>query len=180
MPLGTNPNAPQPYYDDVTGQWIQPGSWQDTQHQMYLERNGLPSNSSSSTTKTYADFNGDWRAYLEYMADQGDAASIDKLVNYLQGEESADRARSWTAGREDTQYQRLVADLKAAGINPYILLNSGAQPISSASSGNSYNGSQFTTVASQKEKERHDKETESVAWLRSLLAIIPFIIALAI
>lgn len=146
------------------------GPWSDYQ-------NTAP---SKPETKSYADFNGDWKSYLEYMANQGDAASLDKLVNYMMTEQSNQIARDWTASREDTQYQRLVADLKAAGINPYILMQSGASPISSSSSGSSYNNTAYGSAASLKETARHNKETEQRDWLKALVSIIPMVLAVAI
>lgn len=112
----------------------------------------------------YSNWNGDWRGYLEYMADNGDAGSLDKLINVL----SEDEARQWTADREDTQYQRLVEDLRKAGINPYILMQSGASPISSSTSGQS--GSQISSYEINKEKNSQN-------WLKAFLSIIPIAIA---
>lgn len=125
--------------------------------------------------KNFSDYNGDWRSYLEDLVNKGDAEAADKLLNYLMSEDSANRQREW----ESHSYQRLVNDLKAAGINPYILLNSGASPISSGSA-NSYSGSQFTTRAANRETARHNQQTESLNVLKMLLVAIPMVIAMAL
>lgn len=112
----------------------------------------------------YANWNGDWLGYLTYMADSGDAASRDRLFNYLTEKD----AREWTADREDTQYQRLVQDLARAGINPYILMQSGATPIASSASGQS--GNSFSSYELGKEKNDQN-------WLKVLVSMIPIAIA---
>lgn len=139
----------------------------------------VPSRDESRTGETsktnFSDYNGDWRSYLQDLVDRGDAEAADKLINYLMSEDSAQKQRDW----ESTSYQRLVNDLKAAGINPYILLNSGASPISSSNS-NSYSGSQFTTRAANKETARHNQQTEGLNFLKTLLMMIPFFVAMAV
>lgn len=53
----------------------------------------------------------------------------DKYDNYLaefdlkRAEEAEASARQWNEYMESTKYQRAVKDLKAAGLNPYLLLN---------------------------------------------------------
>lgn len=132
--------------------------------------------SSERTLRPYSDFNGDWKAYLEYLADNGDPASLDKLLNYLMSEQSANIAREWTAKREDTAWQRLVADMRAAGINPYAFATFGANPIASGSSGHNYSGSyasnQFYRESLLAQNETKIKQN----WLKiALSAFLPII-----
>lgn len=75
-----------------------------------------------------------------------DTASREKYADWMLSENSANTAREYTAQREDSQYQRLVKDLRAAGINPGILAQSGASPVSSASQGVNYQGSEMTSA----------------------------------
>lgn len=90
----------------------------------------------------YSTYKGDWQGYLNDLAKSGDIVAMDRLLNYLMTEESLQKGRDWTAQREDSQYQRLVKDLRAAGLNPYyILTHAGGQPGVSASQGASYSGS---------------------------------------
>ena len=73
---------------------------------------------------------------LSDRANKGDEAALEKLFNYYSSEASAKTSREWTASREDTAYQRLIADLKKAGISPYIL--SGASPFAGGATQQSY------------------------------------------
>lgn len=77
----------------------------------------------------------------------------------------------YTAGREDTQFQRLVEDLKKAGLNPAMLFGHGAQPASSPSASPSPNGASFSnmielaSLASQIENIKADtkfKEAQAI------------------
>lgn len=79
---------------------------------------------------------------IENLA-KNDPAYLEKLVNYYMTEESNKTAREWTAIREDTAYQRLMKDLKKAGISPYVL--TGATPAVSSSSGKSYTSTEAVT-----------------------------------
>lgn len=86
----------------------------------------------------------DW---LKFEAQNGNEAAVDRYYNYIMSEQSANTARQWTAKREDTAYQRMVSDLKSAGVNPYFAL-SGGSPISSATQGVNYQGGQYTSRGS--------------------------------
>lgn len=128
--------------------------------------------SSYGSLSDYSNWNGDWLGYLQYMAGQGDEVSQDRLFNYLMSENSNQTARNWTAQREDTQYQRLVSDLKAAGINPYALITGNVSPISSSSGGSSYSGS-YAATASAKD------EANQAKWATVLASIITTVIMAA-
>ena len=80
-----------------------------------------------------------WLNETEKKAQSGDAAALDRLFNYYATQRSEKNALDWTASREDTQYQRLVEDLRKAGISPYVL--SSATPGVSSYTGQSYSGS---------------------------------------
>lgn len=141
--------------------------WDTDQEMMEEIKPTLPNGSTGP--KTYDDFN-DPVEYLKYMAANGDEAANDKLMNYLLSEASSDRARQWTASREDSQYQRLFKDLSALGINPYIMLQSaGVGPVSTSSSGHTYSGSQNVS------KENNERST-GTQLLNSLISLIPMIL----
>lgn len=132
-----------------------------------------PGSANGSAEKTYSDFNGDWLGYLRYMADNGNQGAIDKLLQWMMNESSLDKAREWTAGREDTQYQRLFADMRAAGINPMAFASLGGNPISSSSSGASYSGAYTSSY------ELSDRKITQ-NWLKiALSAMFPIIGAIA-
>lgn len=128
---------------------------------------------SSPNLNNYSSWNGDWKGYLEWLANHGDQAALDKLLNYLMSEQSSQNARDWTAQREDTAYQRLVADLKAAGINPYAFATFGASPFASSSGGHSYSGNYSASYEINKEKNQQN-------WLKVVLSSIFPVIGAAI
>lgn len=138
---------------------------------------GSPAGSSGNETtndqkQNYSSWNGDWMGYLQYMAEHGDASAMDKLFNYFMSENSAQIAREWTEKREDSAYQRLVKDMRAAGFNPYALATMGGNPIASGSSGNNYSGSYSASYQINKEKNAQN-------WLKvALSAMLPIIGAL--
>lgn len=130
---------------------------------------GSSNGNGDGDKSNYSHWNGDWKGYLEWMASNGDQASLDRLLNYLMSEQSAQNARDWTASREDSAYQRLVADLKAAGINPYAFATFGASPISSPSDGRSYSGSYSSSYEINKEKTMQN-------WLKiALSSFVPIL-----
>lgn len=83
--------------------------------------------------------------WLEQQAANNEEWAIDYLTNYRLSQDSVNDARAWTAQREDTQYQRMVEDLRRAGINPYFALTGGS-PVSSSSQGVNYQGSYNTSA----------------------------------
>lgn len=121
----------------------------------------------------YASWNGDFMGYLTWLNKYGTDADHDRFMNYLMSEESSRIAREWTAQREDSQYQRLVEDMKKAGINPYALLTQGGSPVSSASSGHSYNGSYSST-------ESLKAESNAQKWASLITSIISTVVIAAV
>lgn len=108
--------------------------------------------------------------YLDMLierANRGDSAATDLLVNIFATRESEKTARDWTAQREDSAYQRLDADLKKAGISPYIL--SGATPGVSSSSGRTYSSSSYTGLEKNELSNRTDIARGSLALLGVVL-----------
>lgn len=128
---------------------------------------------TGSTGSGIPDYNGDWLGWLKAKAEAGDEAALDKLFNYYMSEGSAETARKWTADREDTAYQRLVSDMRAAGFNPYALLAQQGSPISSSSDGRSYSGTGFTT-------QRHNEETEKQNWSKTILSSLLTVASIAV
>lgn len=128
-----------------------------------------PTSKPDVVNSNYGSWNGDWLGYLNWMAEHGDQASLDKLLNFMMSEQSAMTARNWTAEREDTAWQRMVEDMRKAGYNPYAFATLGGSPISSSSNGNSYGGSYSASYEINKEKNQQN-------WLKvALSAAIPII-----
>lgn len=103
------------------------------------QKNSLMFKTASSMASNGSDSN--W-TNIQNLA-KTDPAYLEKLVNYFMTEESNKTAREWTAQREDSTYQRLMKDLKKAGISPYVL--TGATPAVSSSSGKSYTSTEAVT-----------------------------------
>lgn len=72
--------------------------------------------------------------YLDFMAQNSDEWA-EKFLDYYINKKSIDEANAYTASREDTAYQRLVADLKAAGLNPAMMYGSTASTHAAGSAG---------------------------------------------
>jgi len=71
---------------------------------------------------------------LNYMAKHSDEYA-EMYMNYLLEQGQLDAANAYTAEREDTAYQRLVQDLKAAGLNPAMMYGSSAGTYAGGSQG---------------------------------------------
>lgn len=72
--------------------------------------------------------------YMKWMSQHSDEWA-EKYLDYLTEKGELDRANEYTAMREDTAYQRLVADLTKAGLNPAMMYGSSASPSAAGSQG---------------------------------------------
>ncbi len=63
--------------------------------------------------------------YFEFMANNNDEWA-EKWLDYYLEKKGIEEANSYTASREDTAYQRLVSDLRAAGLNPAMMFGGSA------------------------------------------------------
>lgn len=163
--VGVNGNPSTNYGDMSTGQAV----------------NGTPVGSTSAADtgkKTYQDFDNPLD-YLQYLIDSGDTGAQDRLIDYLLGEQSNTNAREWTAQREDTQYQRFAEDMRKAGFNPAAMLTLGAQPVSSSSSGRSYNSSTITDYQSMKYNRDVQSSTAIITGMIALMGTMLIALAMA-
>lgn len=71
---------------------------------------------------------------LRYMSQHSDEYA-EKYIDYLLEKKSLEENNRYSAEREDTAYQRLVQDLKKAGLNPALMYGSSASPSASNSLG---------------------------------------------
>ncbi|MEM3714359.1 MAG: hypothetical protein QXF82_05365, partial [Nitrososphaeria archaeon] len=66
-------------------------------------------------------------------------ATAERLASEAFNREEAAIAREWQERMANTSYQRMMADLKAAGINPLFAINAGGAATPSAASAQSHN-----------------------------------------
>lgn len=71
---------------------------------------------------------------MKYMSTHSEEWA-EKYLDYLVEKGELDRANQYTANREDTAYQRLVQDLRKAGLNPAMMYGSSASPSAGGSQG---------------------------------------------
>lgn len=124
---------------------------------------------TTGTAEQLSQYDWNEQSYMNNLIDKannGDVASIEKLVDIWATRENEKTARDWTASREDTAYQRLSEDLKKAGISPYVL--SGATPMVSSSSGKSVSGSEMTSRANQ-QSSQSNQNARSVLQLAGIV-----------
>lgn len=93
-------------------------------------------------------------SYEEYLAEFAKHSDewAEKYLDYLTNKGELDRANEYTANREDTAYQRLINDLKAAGLNPALLYGSTASisPGGSQSYFKASEGANSRSISNQK------------------------------
>lgn len=71
---------------------------------------------------------------MKYMSQHSEEWA-EKYLDYLTEKGELAKANEYTASREDTAYQRLVDDLKRAGLNPAMMYGSSASISASGSQG---------------------------------------------
>lgn len=139
-----------------------PMSQQDSSNAMDLSR--APNSRDDA-------MNSLWERWIKY----GDTAAYEKYIDKVIEYENDKTAIARTEHREDTAYQRLEADLRKAGISPYIL--SGASPFAGAATFHSTTGSQMTSASNNKRSEEVQLTKSALSTVGAVLAAIGMIIA---
>lgn len=128
-------------------------------------------NSIRSSAISYKDVNEG--NVLDYLRSQNDEGSKDYYIKYLLDKLFENDARAYNAQREDTYYQRMVEDLKKAGISPYALSPSGS-PISSASGFNA-SGTSYTSARNSQRSSDTSIATTAMSVMGSVLSALGFL-----
>lgn len=135
--------------------------------------------SNSGNSIDWASMNGDnWLEMLSQAASDGDDAAKQMLMNYFMSEQSQKTARDWQTEQYNTQYQRIVEDLKKAGISPYVL-SAGSTGIGSPS-GVNYTGSQYVSENNNKRTNQVSLSTKNASNIINFFGLILNAIGFAI
>lgn len=84
------------------------------------------SDSANDSGWSYDFSNSTAKDYLDFLKEQAskDEAWFEKYINALQNESQYSRAVEYDKWLRSNSYQMMVEDLKKAGLNPYLALNS--------------------------------------------------------
>lgn len=91
-----------------------------------------PENTLSEVLSNHPDWS--YEQILAYMAKHSEEWA-EKYLDYLTEKGELTQANEYTANREDTAYQRLVADLRQAGLNPAMMYGGSANISAGGSQG---------------------------------------------
>lgn len=111
-------------------------------------------------------------AYLQNLNTEN-AWKLNEL-NWQRELQATQSAREWDKMMSDTQYQRMAADLKAAGLNPWLALQSGVSgsSVPSSSKANVTSGKSSNYSRSSNEKKSGARDLSLLLFALARLAAI--------
>lgn len=127
---------------------------------------GFFSNGTSSLS--YKDNRSEDDKLMDFIRGSGDEASQDLYINWLLNEKSLTDAYKRELEADSTKYQRLVQDLRKAGLNPMFALN-GANAGNINSSGGSYS-SGYETARHNKQSEKNQREANLINFIGKIIS----------
>lgn len=131
----------------------------------------LPGASTALSSLTKTDNRSDFEKVIDSLLGSSDQVDKDLYYNYILNEKSLTDAYNRELEADSTKYQRLVKDLKKAGLNPMFALN-GATAGNINSSAGSY--------SSGYETARHNKASESLQRQSNVMNFVGKLISSAI
>lgn len=95
------------------------------------------------------------QSYYNMYMKTGNEAYLEKLLDYNASLASTASAREWQEKMSNTEFQRMMADIKEAGYNPWLALQNGVSGSGGYSTSSA--GSPSTTAAAQAVSERNNE-----------------------